>query len=88
MIRYVTRWALSTGIREVEGEYTEDGKYFTSSKGYPIFVSSREAHISLAEAVFEAKRMAAKRAKNLRAQAEKLESPDWQPKVVRREVKQ
>jgi hypothetical protein len=79
MIRYVTRWALSSGIRSVNGEYTEDGKY---SHGKWVFVYAKEAFESLEKAVAEAKRMAKQRAANLRKNAEKLESPQWKPKVI------
>jgi hypothetical protein len=38
---YVTRWALSTGVRLVGGYYTDDGKYFKASGG--LFVRRSEA---------------------------------------------
>jgi hypothetical protein len=81
MIRYVTRWALSSGIRAVEGEYTEDGKYFHGEELFTC-IYAKEAFESLEKAVAEAKRMAKQRAANLRKSAEKLESPQWKPKVI------
>jgi hypothetical protein len=80
MIRYVIRWALTTGIRKVDGSYTDSGKYF--SDGRCLFVSSSETYESLEEAEACAREMAKKRAKRLREQAKKFESADWKPKVV------
>lgn len=83
MIRYVTRWALSTGIRRIDGEYTDDGKYFTNKQGSAhVFVSAREAHETIEAATACARMMASKKAKALRAQADKLSASTWTPKVV------
>lgn len=38
---FVTRWALSTGVREVAGKFTDCGKYFRSEGG-GLFVSRSE----------------------------------------------
>ena len=77
-IRYVTRWALSTGIRTIRGEYTEDGRYFTA-RG--IFVSAREAFESLVDAKEDARQKAVKKGARLIAQGKKLSDPRWEPKV-------
>lgn len=82
MKHYVTRWALSTGIRVIDnGRYTDDGKYFIApSDG--IFVAAREAHETLEQALVCARVMATKKAKQMRANADKFSDPTWQPKVV------
>jgi hypothetical protein len=83
MKRFITRWALSSGIRTVNGEYTEDGKYFTGGNGYDrVFVSAKEAHEFLPDAVACARKMAAKKAASLCAMAAKLSAPSWQPKII------
>ncbi len=77
-VRYVTRWALSTGIRKETGEYV-DGKYF---KSRDVFVSAKEAHETLDDAIRCAKLMAEKKAKSLRKQADVLSDPNWEPNVI------
>ncbi len=82
VIRFVTRWALTSGIRTVEGEYYDNKSYFSGKwKDYSIFVSAKEAFETLAGAKEEARRMAKKRASRLMAQAKKLSDPKWEPKV-------
>jgi len=78
--RYVTRWALTSGIREVSGEYTEDGRYFTA-RG--LFVTADEAFDELSKAKSLAKQMARKKAASLRKTAEKLADPAWEPRIHR-----
>ncbi len=78
MIRYVTRWALSTGIKKVEGEYTDNGKYFHAGG---VFVSASEAFDDLDKAKAEAKKRAQAKAKRLLAQSQALSDPRWQPKI-------
>ncbi len=84
MIRYVTRWALSTGIRKVTGSYTKDmyftDGYFTDGRG--IFVSAREAFETVELAQQEARRLADRRIASFKKQIAKLESPSWTAKVV------
>ena len=83
MVRYVTRWALSTGIRIVDGEYTEDGKYFHSRKNYGgIFVAAREASETLELAQEEARRMAVKKVASLKKQIKQWEDPIWRADVI------
>ena len=83
-IRYVTRWALSTGIRKVEGEYTEDGDYFTGGTGFArVFVSKREAFETFTEALGVARTMAKKKAVSLRQSADAMADPNWEPKGLK-----
>ena len=79
MVRYVTRWALSTGIRQVDGKYTDDGKYFFAGA---IFVTAAEAHESMAKAFAQARKMAAHKVESLRKQVAAFSDPKWSPKVV------
>ncbi len=84
MIRYVTRWALSTGIIRVDGRIHVgiSGEYFSADGG--IFVPTKEAFETEEEAVRHAHEMAAKKAASLEKQAAKLLDPAWRPKVVSR----
>jgi hypothetical protein len=79
--RYVTRWALTSGIVKVIGYYTEDALYFTNHGAGNVFVKAYEAYESLAAAQACACAMATKRAARLRAQADKLADPAWEAKV-------
>jgi hypothetical protein len=78
VIRYVTRWALSTGIRTVRGQYTDDGKYFICPS---LFISAKEVFETLDAAKEDARRRAAKKGASLIAQGKKLSDPKWEPKV-------
>lgn len=84
MVRYITRWALSSGIRKVEGHYTDDGKYFSSRAGTMggVFVSSKEAFVTLEAAQAAAKEMALRKVASLKRQIAALESPVWRAKVA------
>jgi hypothetical protein len=82
MIRYVTRWALGNGILIVDGSYTGCGKYFRD-KGHGVFVNANEAYETLEEANACARNMAQLKAVSLRAKADKLSDPLWEPKVRR-----
>lgn len=82
MIMWTTHWALTSGIKEVEGHWTEDKKYFLSkSFGHTCF-SPKEVHLTLVEAQVVAKAMAKRRADKLRNQAAQLDSRLWEPKVI------
>lgn len=78
VIRYVTRWALSTGIRTIRGEYTDDGRYFAASG---IFVAAKEAFANLDDAKNDARVRAARKGARLIAQGKKLSDPKWEPKL-------
>ena len=80
MKRFVTRWALTSGVRVMEGTYTEDEKWFRGVK-YG-FLRSSEVFKTLPEAVAHARVMARKKAESLAAQSMKLSDPKWEPKVV------
>ncbi len=80
MKRYITRWALSKGIRYVEGRYVMPGDYFSAGPG--IFVRANEAFETLEEAKAKTREMAAKQVKSLLAKAKKLSDPNWEPKVI------
>jgi hypothetical protein len=79
MIRYVTRWALTTGIRMVDGQYTADNKYFSK---YGMFVTSGEAFETEEEAIEQAKKMAKHKVELLKKQIKVFEN-NWQPKIQR-----
>lgn len=84
MIRYITKHALTQGIIAVEGEYIEDGKYFTNHGGmFGIFVRASEAFETLELAQADAKKRADKKAKSALAQARKFGDPKWQAKVLK-----
>jgi hypothetical protein len=85
MIRYVTRWALSTGIRRLDGViHRSNGReYFSALQHHPVvFVRTSEAFETEAEAVRHAYAMAEKKVASLKKQAAKLRDPAWRPKVV------
>jgi len=85
MIVFTTHWALTTGIREVGGQYSEDKKYFVTNQrsiGHYCFRTS-EVHPTLEAAMVTAKTMAQKRAMQLYSQAITFANESWQPKVIR-----
>jgi hypothetical protein len=84
--RFVTRWALTEGIIEIEGHM--DGGYFYFRKpGSPIGTSVPfvEASISLDMAKLVAKDMAKRKVTSLKKQVAKYER--FEPKVSRLEKK-
>jgi hypothetical protein len=84
MRRYITKYALTQGIIELEGEYTEDGKYFHETGGsLRILIARDEAFERLDQAIGVAKTMAKNRIHQLRKQIERLEM--YSPKVVKKD---
>ncbi len=81
MKRYVTKWALSSGIVAVTGEYLDSGKYFSGDGPRGVFVKAAEAHETLEQARACAKEMAKKKAKSLAKQVKALGASTWEPKV-------
>lgn len=84
MIRYVTRWALTSGIRRVDGEWRENGRYFTGrdGDGCRVFVSRPEAHETLEQAIICARAMAKNEGAKLEAKARKFLATTWEPKFA------
>jgi len=80
MIRYVTRWALSTGIRKVAGKYDDRGEYFMGPDH--LFVKASEAFETVEEAQARAREMAKKKAVSLRKTLAKFEDPKWAADVI------
>ncbi len=80
MLRYVTRWALSTGIRQLDGEFTDNAKFFIA-KSPVIWLRTGETWVTLDDAQVEARRMADKRIATLKRAIAKLEDPNWKAKV-------
>lgn len=82
--RYVTRWALTQGILQIDGEYTADGKYFAQRGGH-IFVGTDEAFAAPELAAQRARQMAKHKVTLLKKQIKKLES--FEPKIVKQGAK-
>jgi hypothetical protein len=85
MIRYITRWALSSGIRVVDGNYTDDGKYFAANTGTfsAVFVSADEAFETIERAQAQARKMADHKINSLMKQVAVLRDPYWKAKIAK-----
>ena len=81
MIRYVTRWALTSGIRKVDGEYTSGLRHFHDA-GMGVFVNANETTETLRAAHAKAREMASREADRLEARMKSLRDPNWRAKVV------
>lgn len=70
---YITQWAITRGIEESEGYLTKDGRYFRGElHGYPIFVSTKNAHRNSHEARLRYREMLRASVASAEAKAKKL----------------
>jgi hypothetical protein len=74
---YVSKYAASNGIEEVEGEITE-GKYVQIKGWSNLMRLDTEAHVSRADAVIAANVARTKKIASLKKQIEKLEKAVFQ----------
>ena len=78
--RYVTKYALSDGIKKLEGVlFTPSGSdtYFTSEKSNEFFVAPTDYFETFEEAVIRANALRAKKIASLKKQIAKLEKLEF-----------
>lgn len=81
---YTTKYALSKGIEEKEGE--ENGDYYSVKGSWILFRKNRDAFLSREEAVTKAQKMVAQKISSLKKSLKKLESLNFnRPKVQKTE---
>lgn len=85
MIRFITRWALTKGILEVDGDYSPDGKKFMARPPHHLVVDRDYAFTLLTQAESVARTMAKSEIIELQKEIKRLES--FKPKIVRMEKK-
>ena len=72
---YVTKFALTKGITEAEGEICKDisDKMFKVKTEYPTYYHNKEWHVTLDDAIRHADKMRKKKVASLKKQIKKYE---------------
>lgn len=73
---WISKYALTGGIKECVADVGEDGKVFPGAPfaSFTYFIVGKDAHLSRDEAVQAARAMAMKKATSLKKQITKLET--------------
>lgn len=75
MKAWITKYALTSGIIEMEGEITNSGSLYDMNAGFPTYYhgEGREWHRTKESAIAKAEEMRQKKIASLKKQIEKLE---------------
>lgn len=83
MVVWLNKYALTTGIFKIEGEYSDDGKYFRgkpASGGYRYFVTAKDVFEKKEDALLNVEIRRVGKITSLNKQIKKFEK--FKPKIL------